>query len=90
MKQANIYPTAMLRKQVSGLIFVNDLAAGTITSINLQRAINFRQEFCKEWKLKIYSENTKITGFKEGGKISKNEKWRPRTEKIQVTNNIKV
>jgi hypothetical protein len=41
----------MLRKQASGLIFVNDLASGTVTSTDLKGAITFRREFSKERKL---------------------------------------
>jgi hypothetical protein len=48
MKQAKIHPPTMLRKQETGLIFVNYLAAGTVSSIDLKGAINFRREFSKE------------------------------------------
>jgi hypothetical protein len=60
--------------------FADDLAADAVTSIRLQGAINCVQEFCKEWKLMINIEKTKIAVFKERGKLSKNEKRRLGTE----------
>jgi uncharacterized protein YneF (UPF0154 family) len=77
----------MLKKQISGLLFVYDLAVGTTISIRLQRA-NLYRNFCKEWKLKINGEKTKIILFKMGRKLS-NEKWRLGTEETGTINNMK-
>lgn len=65
-------PVLLRRQQVSGLFFVDDLAADTVTTIGMQRAVNCIMEFCTEKKLQINVEMTKIAGFKEGGKLSKN------------------
>jgi hypothetical protein len=64
---------------------------GEVTSVGYQRTINCTDihEFCKEWKLKINVEKTKRVVFKKGGKLSKNLKWRLKTEEKEVTNNIK-
>jgi hypothetical protein len=47
MKQANIYPPVIFRKQILGLIFVNDLAAGTVTSNDLQNQLISDKNFAK-------------------------------------------
>jgi hypothetical protein len=70
----------MLKKQALGLRFVNDVTACTVTSAGLQEGINCVQEFCKEWKLMVNIEKTKIAVFKKSGKLSKNEKYRLGTE----------
>jgi hypothetical protein len=77
---SNIHPPAMLKKQVSGLLFAADVAACTVTSAGLQEGINRVQESCKERRLMINIEKTKIAVFKNGGRLSKNEKWRLGTE----------
>jgi hypothetical protein len=63
-------------------------AVGT-TSIGKQRAINSIKEYCKEWKLKININKTKIVVFKKGGKLSKYENWKLGGEEIEVANEIK-
>jgi hypothetical protein len=37
-----------MRQQVSGLLFAYDLAADTVTTIGMQRAVNCMMEFCTE------------------------------------------
>jgi hypothetical protein len=59
LDEANMHPPTMRNRNVPGLLFADDLAVGTTTSIGMQRAINSMKEYCKEWKLKI---NTSKTG----------------------------
>jgi hypothetical protein len=70
MRLAKIHPPVLLRKQVTGLIFIDDL----VTSTDLQRVIICLQEFCKQWKLRINLDKTKTVVFKKGRKLSKNKK----------------
>jgi hypothetical protein len=60
LDKATTHPPVMLRKQVTRLLFAEDLEAGTLTGTGLQRAMNCVQEFCKEWKMKINVKKTKI------------------------------
>jgi hypothetical protein len=69
LDDVNIHPPTMRNRYVSGLLFADDLAVGTTTSIGMQRAINRIKEYCEEWKLKINTSKTKIVVFKKGGKI---------------------
>jgi hypothetical protein len=41
---ANIHPPTVRNRNVSGLLFADDLAVGTTTSIGIQRAINSLKE----------------------------------------------
>jgi hypothetical protein len=41
------HPPVMLKRQVLVLLFADDLAAGTVINIGLQRAMNYIQEFCE-------------------------------------------
>jgi hypothetical protein len=63
----------MRNRNVPGLLFADDLAVGTTTSIGIQRAINSIKEYCEEWKLKINNSKTKTLVFKKGGKLGKYE-----------------
>jgi hypothetical protein len=67
------------------------LAAGSISSIGLKRATNWKHSFCKLRELNITVEkaNIRVLEFKKGGKLSKSEKWRLGTEEIEVTNKVK-
>jgi hypothetical protein len=59
----------MIMKQVSRLLFVDNLATGAMAILCMQRAIKFMQESCIEWKLKINVKKNKIVVFKKGGKF---------------------
>jgi hypothetical protein len=86
---ANIHPPTMKNRNFSGLLFADDLAVRTTTSIGMQRAINSIKEYCEEWKLKINTNKTKIAVFKKGEKLSKYENWILGGEEIEVANEIK-
>jgi hypothetical protein len=60
----NFHHPVMLKRQVLILLVADELAAGTVINIGLQRAMNYIQEFCKEWNLKIIVEKTKVAAFK--------------------------
>jgi hypothetical protein len=51
--ESNTHPPIMLKKQVSGLLFADDLTAGTVASESLQRTVECIQGFFKEYKLVI-------------------------------------
>jgi hypothetical protein len=59
----------MRNRSVSGLLFADDLAVRTTTSMRMQRAINSIKKYCEEWKLKININKTKIVVFKKEEKI---------------------
>jgi hypothetical protein len=66
LDEANIHPPTMRNRNVSGLLFADDLAVGTTTGIGMQRAINRMKEYCEECKLKINTSKTMIVVFKKG------------------------
>jgi hypothetical protein len=89
LDEASIHPPTMRNRNVSGLLFADDLAVGTTTSIGMQKAINSIKEYGEEWKLKINTSKAKIVVFKKGGKLSKYENWKLEGEEIEVANEIK-
>jgi hypothetical protein len=79
LDEANIHPPTLRNRNVSGLLFADDLAVRTTTNTGMQRAINSIKEYCEEWKLKINNNNNnKIVVFKKGRKLSKYENWEDR------------
>jgi hypothetical protein len=62
----NIHTQTMRNRSVSGLLFAEDLVVRTTTSMRMQRAIKSIKEYCKEWKLKININKTRIVVFKKG------------------------
>lgn len=61
--------------QVLSLLFADDLGLLADTATGLQRLLNLLSEFCVEKGLKCNVKKTKILVFKNGGKLSRNEKW---------------
>jgi hypothetical protein len=60
----------MTNRNVSWLLFEDDLAVGTTISIGMQRAINSIKEYCEEWELRINISKTKIdSSIQERGQI---------------------
>jgi hypothetical protein len=89
LEEANTHPSVIRKRQVAGLFFVSDLAAGVITRIGLQRAISCIKNVCEEWNLKIHVAKTKIVVFKKVQKLSKDEKWWLGRKEIEVVKEIK-
>jgi hypothetical protein len=86
LDEANIHPPTMRNRNVPGLLFADDLAAGTTTSIGMLRAINSIKEYCEEWKLKTNTSKTKIVIFKKGENY---ENMKIGGEEIDIANEIK-
>ena len=57
------------------LLFADDVALCSETVCRLQRQLNILSKYCDESKLKVNSQKTKIMVFKNGGRLSRNERW---------------
>ncbi|KAL4218657.1 hypothetical protein ACF0H5_021246 [Mactra antiquata] len=53
----------------------DDTASVFDTIIGLQRQLNCLNDFCKEYKLVVNTDKTKIMVFKNGGQLSRHEHW---------------
>jgi hypothetical protein len=89
LEAANTLPPVIIKRQVVGLLFADDLAVEATTTIGLQRAINCVKDYCDEWSLQINVTKTKIVVFKKGAKLSRDEKWRLGGEEIEIVKEIK-
>ena len=65
-------------------MFVDDLALISDTVIGLQRLLNLLFNFCKVKDLIVNTIKTKIMVYKNGGVLSKTEKWTYGGEHIEV------
>jgi len=68
------------------LMFADDLALIADTVLELQRQLNILSDFCLQYKLKVNEDKTKVVVFKNGGVLSRNEKWHYRNVKLEVVN----
>jgi hypothetical protein len=83
LEEANTHPPVIIKRQVVGLLFADDLAVGATTIIGLQRAISCIKDFCEEWSLKINVTKIKIVVFKKGGKLRVLEMFREREQLVK-------
>jgi hypothetical protein len=75
LNKGNTQPPMLGNRQISRLIFEDSLTVGVMTSIDMQRAVNYIKEFCDKWELKMNLAKTKRVLIKNGRMLSKNEKW---------------
>ena len=72
--------------QILMLLFADDVALTADTVNGLQQQLNVLNKYCQEWKLSVNIQKTKILVFKNGGNLSKHEKWFYEGERVEVVN----
>ena len=66
------------------LLFADDLALIADTSIDLQRRLNCLEKYCNKWNMKLNMDKSNIVVFKNGGNLSRNEKWYYKNEPLNI------
>ena len=61
--------------EASLLLYADDLVLLADSAIELQRQLNWLQEYCDLWNLKVSQEKSKIMVFRNGGRLRSYEKW---------------
>lgn len=74
--------------QINSVFFADDLALLADTPCGLQRLLNALSEFCYQFGLNVNIKKTKIMVFKNGGTLSKFEKWNYRGTLLDVVNDF--
>ena len=59
------------------------------TILGLQKQINELENYCEKSKLTVNMNKTKVIVFKNGGKLSKSEKWFYKGNMIEITSSYK-
>jgi len=67
-------------------MFADDLVLMADTIAELQRQLNVLSDFCYTYKLKVNENKTKVVVFKNGGVLSKHERWHYRNIKLEAIN----
>jgi hypothetical protein len=77
LEEANTHPLVIIKRQVAGLLFADDLAVGATTIIGLQMAIDCIKDSCERRSLKINVTKKKIVVLRrEGNRVGmKNGGW---------------
>jgi hypothetical protein len=57
------------------LLFADDIVLFADTVYGLQKRINVLESFCDNYHLSVNLDKSKVIVFKNGGKLSKVEKW---------------
>jgi hypothetical protein len=61
----------------------------SLTSNGLQKEIDQRVSYCKEWYLKCNLSKSKIVVFKKGGKLNNTERWNMGGQNIEIIDRFK-
>ena len=75
--------------EIPGLLFADDLCLISTSKIGLQKKIDYVDNYCKKWDLKININKTKILVGKKGSKLSAKEVWFLKGNKIEIVKNFK-
>ena len=75
--------------QIPGLLFADDLCLISTTKIGLQNKVDYVNNFCKKWNLKININKTKILVGKNRCKLSAKEIWFLQGKRIETVKNFK-
>ena len=70
--------------EIQILMYADDIAIFADTIGGLQRKINILQDYCNEWSLSVNLSKTQVVVFKNGGTVSRNEKWYFQNQKIET------
>ena len=65
-------------------MFADDIACVSDTVVGFQRQLNILHDFCKEYKLEVNIDKTKVMGFKNGGQLSRYETWSYADSKLKL------
>lgn len=71
------------------LLFADDVAIFSDSVIGLQRLLNNLSIYCDKWKMTVNLDKTKIVVFKNGGHLSKHEKWYYKGNRVEVVSHYK-
>ena len=74
--------------EVLCLLFADDIALASDTVIGLQRHLNLLKTFCDNMLVKVNIDKTKIMVFKQGGRLSRHERWTYDGHISKVVNNF--
>ena len=66
-------------------MYINDLAPIADTPVDLQRRLNCLENYCEKWNMTVNMEKSNIIVFKNGGSLSKHEKWYFKDELIKAS-----
>lgn len=71
------------------LLFADDLVLIADTCIDLQRRLNCLASYCDKWNMTVNMDKSNIVVFKNGGVLSKHEKWYYKDELLKVVSYYK-
>lgn len=74
--------------EVLALLFADDLSLLGDTVVGLQRLLNALSDFCQAYNLVVNIQKTKIMVYKNGGVLSRVEKWTYRGEPIETVSSF--
>jgi hypothetical protein len=72
--------------QIFTLLFADDVALISDTVNGLQKQLGILSNYCTEWQLSVNTQKTKIVVFKNGGRLSRHERWSFNGENIDTVN----
>ena len=66
------------------LLYADDMIIISDTPFHLQQMLNKFNEYCNRWSLNVNIDKTKITLFRNGGYVEKNESWKYNNRPLEI------
>jgi len=75
--------------QILIILFADDVALASYTTVGLQRQINILKEYADNFGMQVNLSKTKVIVFRKGGYLSQKEHWKYGNELLEVVNSYK-
>ena len=71
------------------LLYADDMILVSDTPYHLQRMLNQLEQYCNTWNLNVNINKSKITIFRKGGFLKRNEHWMYKETSIEIVSSYK-
>ena len=71
------------------LLYADDMILVSDTPYHLQRMLNQLEQYCNTWNLNVNINKSKITIFRKGGYLKRNEHWTYKETPIEIVSSYK-
>ena len=79
----------LLDTPVECLLYADDLALISESSVGLQRQLDRLHTYCERWGLEVNRSKTEVMVFRRGGKLANHERWYYAGERLSVSSEFR-
>ena len=89
MQQNNVQGITIASLKLFMLLYADDAVLFAENKVNLQKAITHLASYCKQWKLTLNTEKTKVVVFRKSGRLPSNLAFYYEGTQLEIVNQFK-